>query len=90
MIVRGIDKEEKFQTEQREKLLMILDTIIHGDEEIIYIAGVYALAFHDGMNPFKDQLDLHNKCLLSNIKYQTDKIVNAIQEKRELVNNKER
>lgn len=80
----GLYKEEKFQSEQRDKLLMILDTIIRGDEEVIYIAGVYALAFYEGMSPFKDQLDLHNRCLLSNIKYQCDKIIISLQEKRDL------
>lgn len=71
----GMYKGKKFQDNIRTKLLALLDAMICGDEGgTVTMAGMYASIFYDGMSPFKDQLDLHNRCLLANIKYQSDKI----------------
>lgn len=70
----GMYKGKKFQDEQRDKLLKLIDAMMRSDEVATIYAGMCADAFHKGMNPFRDQLDLHNQCLLSNVKYQSDKI----------------
>jgi hypothetical protein len=77
----GMYKGNKFQDRIREKLLTSLNAMIHGDEATttVAVAGMlYSAAFYDGMSPFKDQLDLHNQCLLSNVKYQSDRIFETL------------
>lgn len=75
MTAFGMYGGEKFQNKRREKLLSLLDAMIHGDEMgTVTMAGMYCSAFYDGMIPFKDQLDLHNQRLLENIRYQSNKI----------------
>jgi hypothetical protein len=71
----GMYGGKKFQDKIRTKLLALLDAMIRGDEGgTVTMAGMYASIFYDGMSPFKDQLDLHNRCLLANVKYQSDNI----------------
>ena len=75
MTAFGMYGGKKFQDKQREKLLRLLDVMIHGDEDLVNYAGMWASAFYEGTSPFKDQLDLHNRCLLSNTMCQSDKIL---------------
>lgn len=78
----GMYKGEKFQDEQRQKLLKFMNIMIHGEEVAVMYAGMCAEALYDGMNPFRDQLDLHNRCLLLNAKYQSDKIFKELEMRR--------
>ena len=75
MTAFGMYGGKKFQNEQREKLLGMIDVMIHGDESLVKLAGMYTRAFCEGMRPFGDQLDSHNLCLLLNAIYQSDKIL---------------
>jgi hypothetical protein len=76
MAIFGMYGGKKFQDKIREKLLLLLDKMIHGEEDTgtVTMTAMYSWAFCDGIDPFKDQLDLHNRCLLSNVEYQSDKI----------------
>jgi hypothetical protein len=75
MATFGMYGGEKFQNKRREKLLGLLDSMIHGDEMgTVTVAGMYGSAFYEGMIPFMDQLDLHNRCLLENVRYHSNKI----------------
>lgn len=75
MTAFGMYGGKKFQDKRREKLLSLLDSMIHGDEMgTVTMAGMYSSIFYDGMSPFKSQLDLHNQCLLENVRYQSSKI----------------
>ncbi len=65
---------KRFQDAQRRELLAIIETMIRGDESMIRYSAIYASAFYNGMIPFRDQLDIHNQCLLSNALFQSDKI----------------
>lgn len=79
----GMYKGKRFQDRIRKKLLGFLDATIRGDEDTLTpnIAGMYSAAFYDAMSLFRDQLDVHNQCLLSNVKYQSDKIFYTLKSK---------
>lgn len=75
-------KGKKFQDKQREKLLMYIGQMVRGaDDTIVMIISAHC----DGMFPFRDQLDLHNQCLLSNAIYccnnAADRLANELMEK---------
>ena len=79
----GMYQGKKFQDEQRKKLLTLLEVMIHGDEDMLVMyTGMYAWAFCEGMGAFRDQLDLHNRCLLSNAEFQSDKILKGLKSRR--------
>jgi hypothetical protein len=68
-------KGKKFQDGQRKKLLMYIGQMVRGADDTI----VMVIAAHcDGMFPFRDQLDLHNRCLLSNAIYQINEATNRL------------
>ncbi len=84
MAAFGMYKGERFQDRQRKKMLKLIDRMIRNEELAITFSALCADSFYDGMSPFRDQLDLHNQCLLSNVKYQSDKIFVALGMKIEL------
>lgn len=83
MTAFGMYGGKKFQDNIRTKLLLLLDSMIRGDETTttVTIAGMYSANFYDGMSPFRDQLDLHNQCLLANVRYQSNKIFKTLHSK---------
>ena len=83
MTAFGMYGGKKFQDKIRTKLLLLLDSMIRGDETkmTVSMAGMYSSNYCDGMSPFKDQLDLHNRCLLKNVRYQSNKIFRTLHDK---------
>lgn len=71
----GMYKGKKFQDGQRKKLLMYIGQMVRGaDDTIVTIIAAHC----DGMFPFRDQLDLHNRCLLSNAMYQVNEATKVL------------